>query len=1086
MGPGSTVSGRYLIESLAGEGGMGRVYRAIDLTSKAPVAMKLLGDRGRAERFSVEAEALASLDHDAIVRYVDQGTTPDGEPFLVMEWLEGESLEMRLARVGLTLEETLELADRITGALELIHARGIVHRDLKPSNVMLPGAEVSTAKIVDFGIARVGEGRALTATGLRLGTLYYMAPEQFFHPRYVDGRVDVFALGCIVFECLTGRRAFAAEDEIGAFARVVLEEAPPARSIRPELPEQVSAFVVRLLTRDQKQRPRADASLKTAISVLRRDLAGVGLGPPRRLPLGAGSTQRVEGATATSASVAAPLAPFAPRSALPPLALPRPFARLVGRNDELAHLEGVLRTGGGLITLWGPAGIGKTRLALEAARRWADATEAHGATLAGLRDAADEEGVLRAIAHALRPSAPLEGTSHDIEQAIARVLRAWGPFTLVLDGAERIAQPLEALVARWSSAAMEARFLVTSRERPRVGVAVEIGPLPAEGESSVAATLFCERAGPKAAGFAADPAACAAVAKIVRALDGNPLAIELAAARLEVLGLTALLERLAQPLSILGRTGTSGHALTMVEALAWSWSLLSDDERLAMARCSVFRGGFTIAAAEAVLGPGSRLPVVDLLQSLRDKSLLTSSLGRTTADPRLSMYAAVRDFARNKLDELGLAPDTLARHAEHYLAACTPLAERVATRGDVAALRALALDAEELLRVLEYARSRTPDLELTALLVLDPVLTTRGPYGRHPAMLDEAIARAVREPGTLPELLARARQARGRLASRLGKYNDARVDLEHALEEARRREDSAAEASALLDLGVLHHAMRNFELAREHYEAVAVVERDNPYVEARALGNLGALHHDQRRFDDAYACYVETIALFESLGDARAIGLFLANLAMLDHDRGRLADAARRYARALRYLEEAEDPRLLAIALGSLGMLEVENGQLELALTHHERARDLLAQVNDLRSEALCLGRLGATLASLGRLEPAGAALARGERIAKRDAMAQGTVRLLRGFLDAANAKVSLAEGHADEARAAIETARARVREATEPRGGPSALVDHSDDARAALRVLRPILERLGAAVLAQASDSGVDTDKEHQKSSRP
>jgi predicted ATPase len=1062
MGPGSTVRGRYLVESLAGEGGMGRVYRALLLPSREPVALKVLSEKGRADRFSNEAEALATLHHEAVVRYIDHGVSEEGDPFLVMEWLEGETLEARLARGGLSFQQTLALLGRMASALECIHARGIIHRDLKPTNVMLPKPEVESAKIVDFGIARVGEGRALTATGLRLGTLYYMAPEQFFHPRHIDSRVDVFALGCILFECLTGRRAFAAEDEIGAFARVVLEEAPPVRNLRPDLPEPISAFVRRLLTRDQKHRPFADQGFCEEVEDLRRTLAHVGLAPPP--PLFKGLDLEREGLNSTFAAISdAPSEArvAAPRSPLPRLALPKVVGKMVGREDEVAHVTALLSAGGCIATLWGPGGIGKTRLALEAARRWTVQKENHGATLANVREAADEDGVVRAVAYALQPAAPPDGTRQEMENALGRALRVRGVFTLLLDGAEPIAQVLERLLGRLSTVAPDARFLVTSRDRPRLGMAVEIGPVSVEGEPSASAELFCDRAGAVASGFATDPGAMSAVGKIVRALDGNPLAIELAAARLELLGLGTLLERLSRPLQLLGRTRSVGHPLTMAEAVSWSWSLLSDDERLALARCSVFRGSFTVPAAEAVMGQVANLPAVDLLQSLRDKSLLTSNSGRTTAEPRLSMYASVRDFARAKLVELGVEDETLARHAEHYLCTCTPLAEHAATRGDVAALHALATDTQELLSVLDYGLTRSPEVALSALLVLDPVLTTRGPFGRHAATLDQAIASGEGDASIRPELLARARQARGRLEMRLGRHENARTDLGHALDVAQEREDAAGEASALLDLGMLHHAMRNFEDARRCYEAVAMVDTDNPYMDARALGNLGALNHDQRRFDDAYACYVEAIALFESSGDPRPIGLFLANLAMLDHDRGRLGDASRRYGRALRVLEEAEDPRLLAIALGSLGMLELDTGQYELALSHHERAHGLLAQVDDLRSEALCLGRLGATLACLDRLEAAAAALVKGERTAKRDPVARDTVRLLRAFLDAANARAALAAHNTAGARAAFEAARARVREATEPRSGPVALADHSDDARAALRVLRPILERI-------------------------
>ncbi len=1056
MGPGSIVAGKYRVDTLAGEGGMGRVFRARSTETGSAVALKVLGAQGRADRFAVEAEALSRLAHPAVVRYVDHGLSDEGEPFLVMEWLEGEGLDMRLAGAGVDVAETLELAERVAEALEYIHARGIVHRDLKPSNVVLRNGEVGQATIVDFGIARVASERALTATGLRLGTLHYMAPEQFFHPRHVDGRADVFALGCILFECLTAHLAFDADDDIAAFARVVLEDAPRVRAYRPEVPEAVGALVARLLSRDRGRRPRANAALRLSIEGLRRDLGESPLGPPTRASLPPDETREIAGAALLGATTLGTNTQLVPSSMLVPrILLPKPAGRLIGRDAEVAHVRGLLTASGGLVTLWGPAGIGKTRLALEVARGWAEEEETRGATFADLRDASDDEGVLRIIASALQPSSPPDGTRDDITLAIERILRARGSFALVLDATEHVNPSLDPLLRRWSAAAGEARFIVTSRERTRLGVGVELGPLAFDGTDSAAAALFFERAGVAAQGGSESRDS---VARIVRALDGNPLAIELAAARVDVLGLGPLLARVSRPLELLGTSSTSTHPITMLEALGWSWGLLTDEEKVALARCSVFRGSFTVQAAEALLAPTGGTRPLDLLQSLRDKSLLSSSLGRTAEEARLGMYGAVREFARTKLDELGIADETLGRHAAYYLPLGARLADRVATHGDAASLRALAAEADELLGVFEYASRRSARLTLCALLALDPVLTTRGPFGKHVGMLDEALERARGDAEVGPDLLARARQARGRVYGRLGRHDVARADLEHALEHARKAGDAAAEASALLDLGVLHHAMRDLGAARRHYEAVAVLETESPFVEARALGNLGALNHDQGRFDDAYACYVEAIALFESLGDPRTVGLFLANLAMLDHDRGRLADATRRYARALACLEQAEDPRLLGVALGSLGMLELELGHPELALAHHQRARALLQEVNALRSEALSLGRLGVSLASTGSLEAAASAFVQGERLAKRDPVARDTLRLFRGFLDVARAEVEAAEGRHDDARTALEAVRARIREASEAPSGQQALVAHSDDARAALRLLRPRL----------------------------
>jgi predicted ATPase/Tfp pilus assembly protein PilF len=1073
MGPGSTVAGRYLVLGLAGEGGMGRVFRAQDLVSNEIVALKVLGEHGRAERVAVEADALASLDHPGIVRYVGHGTLEDDAPFLAMEWIEGETLGGRLGRTGLTLQETLALAASVASALEYIHARGVVHRDLKPANIMLPTGDVRAAKIVDFGIARLTRGRALTATGLRVGTPYYMAPEQYSHPRLVDGRADVFALGCILFECMTGRRAFEAEDEMAVFARVVLDRPPALRDVRPEIPKALDDFVCGLLCRDRSKRPSANTGLMAAIASLEAELARADFG--RALQVKGPGSEPAPGVTFRASEVFSETVPgLSPGGVLRVASLPKAVHPLIGRHDELIHLDALLEASPGVVTLWGPAGIGKTRLALEVAQRWLQTDATRGAAFAHLRQTVDVDGALRAIAFAISPDAPPGGTLSEIEERVARILAARGAFALVLDGVERVASSLDAVLSRWIESTRETRIVVTSRQRSTLGMLVELGPLVADSPTSPAARLFLDRAGASAKDLEADPDAGPMVVRIVRALDGNPLAIELAAARLEVLGLGALLERLSRPLELLGRSDSvpppgrtrpstrPSVGLTMAEAIAWSWEMLTDDEKLVLAGVSVFRGSFTVRAAEGVLGELTTSPVMDLLQSLRDKSLLASNLGRTMSEARLSMSSSVRDFARTRLGELGLAHEMLDRHARHFLATGEPLADRVADRGDVTALRALANEADELIAAFDHAiagRSGLP-LALSLLLVLDPVLSTRGPFGRHKEMLDRAIALAD-EANVDSSIVFRTRQARGRVLTRLGQHSGARADLELALEEARHTGRPDAEASVLLDLGVLHHTTRALDEARNAYEAALQLDLDNAVVEARALGNLGAVHHDAMRFDDAYACYVEAIALFESLGDPRPVGLFLANLAMLDFDRGRIGEAARRFGRALSHLEEAHDPRLLAIALGSLGMLELGAGHQSTALARFQRAHTLLQEASDPRSEALCLGRLAAALAYEGKIEAATSAIAKGERMARRDTVARDTLRLFRAFLDAAHAKSALAEGRIEEATVALESLRERIRVAGESRGGERPLLDHSDDARAALRVLRPMLQRL-------------------------
>ena len=1072
MQPGESISGRWVIDGLADSGGMGSVYRATDSMTGEPVALKVLhrgarSPRAMIERFQIEIAALVSLAspaslvgpdgaptgaaHEGIVRYVDHGTLDEQTPFLVMEWIEGESLARRLVDRGVSMREMFALATRLADVLAFLHARGIVHRDLKPSNVMLPRSSVAMAKLVDFGIARIQSARTLTATGARIGTLEYMAPEQVRSSRRVDGRADVFALGVILFECVTGRRPHEADDEVSILAKIVLEDAPRARSVRAEVPQALDDFLARLLERDPEKRPTAVA-IRNELVALETALAGANLAP---IP-GAVDSDVMESTVMSAppgrlpAAISVTVRPVPASRAIATSVLPAPQGALVGREVDVRDACATLRASGATLALWGPAGVGKTRVAVEIARTLA-AGDLDGASYCDLRDAHDSEGVLRAVCLALG-IAP-GGSSDDIAAAIGRILDARGGWLLVVDHVEGLAPTVASLVAQWRAAAPKARFLVTSRERLRISaVAVELGPLPTDEASH----LFLERAG-----IAPD----SRVERIVRALDHSPLAIELAAARIGVLGLDGLLERLHRPLELLGGAGTDEHPLTMREALEWSWAQLSDDEKQALACASVFRGGFTAYAAEHVFASPNAL---DLLQSLRDKSLLTSSLAQDASGARIAMWGAVRDLAAIKLDDLGLADDARARHGEHYATTCRRLARDVTSTGSVASLQAIAVEVDNLVAAVEHALvTRSAARALEALLALDPVLVTRGPFGRHLELLDEAIGQA--GASVDPRLVADARQARARILSTKGRFDDAASDLDAALALAKSRGDAEAEALVMLDIGVMRHSMHDLDAAKIAYEKVLDLGVSNMHAEARALGNLGAVLHDRRRFDDAYASYVEAIALFESLGDQRYLGLALMNLAILDEERGRLDEARRRFERALVCLEAVRDRRLVGIALSNLGTLDLERGDYAAALDSQERARARLADVGDARSEALCLGRLGAALACAGRVEEATMALAKGERIAtRRDATARDTVKVQRAFLDVARARVALASGDKHAADALVDSAGVRVREALSPRANATdeaPLADRSDDVRAALRVLLPMIEELRARV---------------------
>jgi predicted ATPase len=273
MKPGDVIADRFTIERLAGSGGMGAVYLAVDRVTGGPAAVKVLWGHvldqpEQAERFGREAEVLQELRHPGVVGYIAHGASPGGEPWLAIEWIEGESLAARLRRKGLTVGESIALARQVAEALSAAHRRGIVHRDLKPSNLYLDGAALDRVKVLDFGIAKVAGGTPLTMTGVVVGTPFYMSPEQARGEREIDARADVFALGCVLFHCLTGKAPFASDDVHAALLKVVLDDAPRLSEVCEGIPEAIDDLVARMLAKSPRDRPSDAAALAGELAAI--------------------------------------------------------------------------------------------------------------------------------------------------------------------------------------------------------------------------------------------------------------------------------------------------------------------------------------------------------------------------------------------------------------------------------------------------------------------------------------------------------------------------------------------------------------------------------------------------------------------------------------------------------------------------------------------------------------------------------------------------------------------------------------------------------------------------------------------------
>lgn len=274
MRPGDVIGDRFAIEALASSGGMGHVYRARDRVTGAIVAVKSLQAHGEhdVERFAREARLLSAIEHEAVVQYLGHGQTEDRELYLAMEWLEGEELTRFVARGALGIGESTALLARLADALRWLHERGIAHRDVKPANIFVPASDLTRAKLIDFGIARPASvTRALTQTGQGLGTPGYMAPEQVRGDRVPDGEwaaADVFALGCVLFECLTGKPAFVGANVMAVLAKLLFEDVPRVSDHLPSVPRALDALVMQMMAKDRHARPRDGGAVMRALSAI--------------------------------------------------------------------------------------------------------------------------------------------------------------------------------------------------------------------------------------------------------------------------------------------------------------------------------------------------------------------------------------------------------------------------------------------------------------------------------------------------------------------------------------------------------------------------------------------------------------------------------------------------------------------------------------------------------------------------------------------------------------------------------------------------------------------------------------------------
>ncbi|HEU4537247.1 MAG TPA: serine/threonine-protein kinase [Polyangiaceae bacterium] len=276
---GTVLDGKWKLVRVLGRGGMGVVYEGLNVTIGKRVALKFIdapiaSDPEVVGRFQREAQAASAVDSAHIVQIFDTGTAPDGAPYLVMEFLSGETLGARIRRLGrLSVEETVHVLCQVLRGLQRAHAAGVIHRDLKPDNIFLVDRDDDQlfVKLLDFGISKIARrgaeaGNTLTRKGAVLGTPYYMSPEQAQAHQDLDGRADLFSVGAIAFECLHGKAPYAGLDAYEAIiVAIVTRDAPSLLALHPELPAPLCEVVRRALARDRDRRFGSAAEMLEAV-----------------------------------------------------------------------------------------------------------------------------------------------------------------------------------------------------------------------------------------------------------------------------------------------------------------------------------------------------------------------------------------------------------------------------------------------------------------------------------------------------------------------------------------------------------------------------------------------------------------------------------------------------------------------------------------------------------------------------------------------------------------------------------------------------------------------------------------------------
>jgi predicted ATPase len=958
LAPGTKL-GPYEILSQLGAGGMGEVYRARDCRLGRTVAVKLVPqtlaeNADFRKRLDKEARAISKLSHPNICALHDIGRQ-DGIDFLILEYVEGKTLRDVLLSGTLPMQKVILIATQIAEGLAKAHEAGVTHRDLKPENLMVSPEVV---KILDFGLAKIGLGAvhngethsvAVDATkpGVILGTFKYMSPEQA-NGRELDFRSDQFSFGIVLYEMATGKHPFQRATLAQTLLAIVQEQPPAIGSLNPEVPPPFCWVVERCMAKERDKRYFSTRDLVRDLIAIRDRLTDLQAAHPESCPSN----------------------------------LPAPSSLLIGREAELAALKALLlRRDVRLVTLTGPGGIGKSHLAIEVAHALADQFSS-GVYFLPLASVSDPNVIASVIAQTVgvresggRP--PLENLKEYLRK------RAGAHILLLIDNFEHLllAAPM---LSELLAGAPGLKLLVTSRAALRVHDENEFPLQPLalpdpKAQPSVSAlaecpaiALFVQSAAAVKPGFTLTSDNASAVAEICTRLDGLPLAIQLAAARIKLLSPSAMRGRLASRLQLLtsGARDLPARQQTLRHAIDWSYDLLSAPEQKLFCRLSAFAGGFTLEAAESVCDTKQDLglEVLDGMASMVDKSLVRQ-VDQEDGEPRFVMLETIGEYAREKLAASGEEPLTRKAHAAY----CLVLAEEAAAENAAGEVKKwmdrFEAEHDNFRAALDWlTETQNVDWGLRLATALFRFWEMREHFTEGRQRLEELLGLpAAATPNTAR---MRALFSAGVLALDQRDYSASEKLFRENLMIARKLEDKQSIAISLNALAVISRDSGCLETSFALFDESLALwrELEDRLAVARALSNLSTVKKSQRDYSQARSLNEECVAIFRELGDRTGIAWAFNHQADLLREQGDLPAARSLYEQGIAAFRENNDRWGIAGSLADLGNLTRDLGDYAASEAMYAESLCLFQELDHKRGVARILESFAALAA--GRSEP--------------------------------------------------------------------------------------------------------------------